>query len=145
MKFTIIRDLKYITANNSMIDLLATCEEYGEIPMTLNLVGTEDLHTFVKPDGTEIPLEEYCKTQSIIPFDTKSYNKQIEQNRINAINLKAKSIILEKYPLEKQSSAQLGIYGEVYLSEMKTFISNIIRISNEAEANGIKLEDILWQ
>lgn len=67
------------------------------------------------------------------------------ETSIKNIEDKAKSIILEKYPLEKQSSAQLGIYGEVYLSEMKTFISNIIRISNEAEANGIKLEDILWQ
>ena len=43
MKFTNIKDLKYITADNSMIDLLATCEEYGEIPMTLNLVDTEDI------------------------------------------------------------------------------------------------------
>ena len=65
MKFTKIRDLKYITANNSMIDLFATCEEYGEIPMTLNLVDTEDIHTFVKPDGTEVPLEQYCKTLEI--------------------------------------------------------------------------------
>ena len=65
MKFTKIRNLKYVTADNSMIDLLATCEEYGEIPMTLNLVDTEDLHTFVKPDGTEVPLEQYCKTLEI--------------------------------------------------------------------------------
>ena len=68
MKFTNIRDLKYITANNSMIDLFATCEEYGEIPMTLNLVDTEDIHTFVKADGSEVPLEEYCKTQTIAPY-----------------------------------------------------------------------------
>lgn len=68
MKFTNIRDLKYITANNSMIDLFATCEEYGEIPMTLNLVDTEDIHTFVKTDGSEVPLEEYCKTQYIAPY-----------------------------------------------------------------------------
>ena len=65
MKFTNIRDLKYVTADKSMIDLFATCEEYGEIPMTLNLVDTEDLHTFVKPDGTEVPLEQYCKTLEI--------------------------------------------------------------------------------
>ena len=68
MKFTNIRDLKYIVADNSYIDLLATCQEYGEIPMTLNLVDTEDIHTFVKPDGTEVPLEEYCKTQTIAPY-----------------------------------------------------------------------------
>ena len=65
MKFTNIKDLKYVTANKSMIDLFATCEEYGEIPMTLKLVDTEDIHTFVKPDGTEVPLEQYCKTLEI--------------------------------------------------------------------------------
>ena len=68
MKFTNIRDLKYVTANNSMIDLFATCQEYGEIPMTLNLVDTEDIHTFVKADGSEVPLEQYCKTQYIAPY-----------------------------------------------------------------------------
>lgn len=67
MKFTNIRDLKYSKADNSFIDLLATCKEYGEIPMTLNLVATEDLHTYF--DGTkEYPLEEYCKTQNIAEY-----------------------------------------------------------------------------
>ena len=65
MKFTNIRNLKYVTADNSFIDLLATCKEYGEIPMTLNLVDTEDLHTFVEPDGIEVLLEQYCKTLEI--------------------------------------------------------------------------------
>ena len=68
MKFTKIRDLKYITEDKSLIDLFATCEEYGEIPMTLNLVDTEDLHTFVKSDGTEVPLEQYCKTLEIVDY-----------------------------------------------------------------------------
>ena len=68
MKFTNIRDLKYVTADNSFIDLFATCKEYGEIPMTLNLVDTEDLHTFVDKDGNETPLEEYCKTLEIAPY-----------------------------------------------------------------------------
>lgn len=68
MQFTNIKDLKYVTADKSMIDLSATCEEYGEIPMTLNLVDTEDLHTFVKPDGTEVPLEHYCKTLEIADY-----------------------------------------------------------------------------
>ena len=68
MKFTNVKDLKYVTVNKSVIDLFATCEEYGEIPITLNLVDTEDLHTFVKPDGTEVPLEEYCKTLEITDY-----------------------------------------------------------------------------
>lgn len=68
MKFTNIRDLKYATANNSHIDLFATCKEHGEIPMTLNLVDTEDLHTYIDEDGNETPLEEYCKTLEIAPY-----------------------------------------------------------------------------
>lgn len=34
----------------------------------------------------------------------------------------------------------LGLYGDDYLQEMKEYIANIIRISNEAEANGTALE-----
>lgn len=69
MKFTNIKDLKYVTANKSMIDLFATCQEYGEIPMTLNIIDTEDLHVFVdSDDGKETPLEQYCKTQYIAPY-----------------------------------------------------------------------------
>ena len=68
MKFIKIRDLEYVTADNSMINLLATCEEYGEIPMTLNLIDTEDIHTFLKADGSVVSLEQYCKTQHIAPY-----------------------------------------------------------------------------
>ena len=67
MKFTNIRDLKYSSADNSTIDLFATCEEYGEIPMTLNMVDTEDLHEYF--DGKDfVKLEEYCKKQSIAKY-----------------------------------------------------------------------------
>lgn len=67
-----------------------------------------------------------------------------EEYRIQSIKLTAQSLILQKYPLEKQSSANLGLYGEEYLAEMKAYIANIIRISNEAELNGTALEDIDW-
>lgn len=49
-----------------------------------------------------------------------------------------------KFRLGKQSSANLGIYGDAYLQEMKDYIANIIRINNEAELNGIAVEDIKW-
>ena len=71
-------------------------------------------------------------------------DEEIEEARIQNIKLTAQSLILSKYSLEKQSSAQLGLYGEMYLQEMKDYISNIIRISNEAELNGTKVEDIQW-
>lgn len=81
MKFTNVRDLKYTKADKSLIDLFATCQEFGEIPMTLNIVDTEDYHAFatgtfktVIENDVEvekeilIPLEEYCKTLDIAPY-----------------------------------------------------------------------------
>lgn len=66
------------------------------------------------------------------------------EQRIELIKAKAQSLILEKYSLEKQSSANLGLYGQEYLDTMKSYILNIITISNKAEINGILLEDINW-
>lgn len=77
----------------------------------------------------------------IIPRKT---DKEAEEQRILAIKQKAQSVILEKYPLEKQSSANLGLYGQEYLDNMKAYILNIITISNKAESNGTLLEDINW-
>ncbi len=98
MRFTNIKDLKYITANNSHIDLIATCKEYGEIPMTLNLIDTEDLHVFasgkfevvleneVKVEKEIlIPLEEYCKTLKIAPYVEPLISK--EQKKEENINI----------------------------------------------------------
>jgi len=67
MKFTNIRDLRYSSLDKSTIDLFATCEKYGEIPMTLNIVDTEDLHTYF--DGENwVSLEAYCIMQEIAPY-----------------------------------------------------------------------------
>lgn len=71
--------------------------------------------------------------------------EEIEKQRISSIKAKAQSLILEKYPLEKQSSANLGLYGQEYLDNMKIYILSIITISNEAEVKGTKLEDINWE
>lgn len=67
MRFTNIRDLRYSSQDKSTIDLFATCKEFGEIPMTLNITDTEDIHTFW--DGKEEhPLEQYCLTQTIASY-----------------------------------------------------------------------------
>lgn len=95
--------------------------------------------------GIEIPTEaiEYIIGEE--PVVLKNFlHEEKEKERLLSIKRQAQFLILEKYPLEKQSSAQLGLYGEVYLQEMKDYISNMIRISNEAELNGTKVEDIQW-
>ena len=86
MNFTNIKNIKYSKADNSTIDLLATCKEIGEIPMTLNIVDTEDNHHFstgtfktVIENDIEvekeilIPLEEYCLTLEIAEYSEPVY------------------------------------------------------------------------
>ena len=67
-------------------------------------------------------------------------NEKIEEYRVQNINSYTQSFITKKYPLEKQSSANLGIYGEEYKNEMISFISNCITLSNEAIANNTSFE-----
>ena len=66
---------------------------------------------------------------------------EIEKTRVQNINFYTQSFITKKYPLEKQSSANLGIYGDDYKNEMISFISNCITLSNEAIENNTSFED----
>lgn len=67
--------------------------------------------------------------------------EEIEEQRVQNINSYTKSFITNKYPLEKQSSANLGIYGDEYKNEMISFISNCIALSNEAIVNNTSFDD----
>jgi len=79
MNFTKIRDLRYSKLDKSRIDLFVTCEKYGEIPITLNIVNTEDIHTFVKEDGSKIGLKEYCLSQEIKKYEENILSEQEQQ------------------------------------------------------------------
>lgn len=102
----------------------------------LEVEATQELEDKLKEQVAKrhIPTEEELEAKRLAD----------EEYRIQNIKLTAQSLILNKYSLEKQSSAQLGLYGEEYLAEMKDYIVNIVRISNEAELNGTQVEDILW-
>ena len=115
-------------------------DEYQELLrqrlVELNVETTQELESILEEQISKrhIPTEEEI---------AEELRKQ-EEYRVQSIKLTAQSLILYKYPLEKQSSVQLGLYGDEYLEEMKTFISSIIEISNKAEEEGTKLEDIKW-
>ena len=97
----------------------------------------EPSQTIIKRDG----LIEITKKE----FDDIVYeinNPPItEEQRVQNINSYTQTIITKKYPLEKQSSANLGIYGDEYKNEMISFISNCINLSNEAIVNNTSFED----
>lgn len=67
--------------------------------------------------------------------------EELEAERVQAIKAKAGQIILAKYPEYKQTNAQLGIYGEEYLVAMKAFIADIVKQSNELEADKTKTSE----
>ena len=66
---------------------------------------------------------------------------EIEEHRVQNINSYTQSFITIKYPLEKQSSANLGVYDEAYKNEMVTFIKRVVDLSNEAIEDGASFED----
>lgn len=126
--------------------VIVHCESFGDSDEYQELLrqrlaefgveATQELEDRLKEQVSKrhIPTEEEMAEELV---------KQ-EEYRVQSIKLTAQSLILSKYSLEKQSSANLVLYGDVYLQEMKDYISNIIRISNEAELNGTKVEDIQW-
>ena len=115
-------------------------DEYQEILrqrlVELNVETTQELE--------DVLVEQVSKRHISTQEEIAEELRKQEEYRVQSIKLTAQYLILSKYPLEKQSSAQLGIYGDVYLEEMKAFIGNILRISNEAELNSTALEDIDW-
>ena len=127
MIFTKVRDLKYISEDKSFIDLLATCEEYGEIPMTLNIIDTEDYHTFL--DGEkEVPLEEYCKKQNIAPYVIPMVkipqSITARQFRLQLLKLKlldeVKDFVLEDEYLSTEFEYSINfIYDSLFMNTLK--------------------------
>ena len=94
----------------------------------------------IKDDVTTLKPEQFDKWD----YKTNSWvcdEVEKEKNRTQNINSYTQSFITNKYPLEKQSSANLGIYGDEYKKEMISFISNCITLSNEAIENNTSFED----
>ena len=127
--------------------VIVHCESFGDSDEYQELLRQRlvELEVEATQELEDVLQEQASKRH--IPTDEELEAKRLadEEYRIQNIKLTAQSLILQKYPLEKQSSANLGLYGKEYLAEMKGYISNIIRISNEAELSGTNVEDIQWQ
>ena len=112
-----------------LISLQLIDDEYQELLrqrlVELNVETTRELESILE--------EQVSKRHIPTPEEIAEELRKQEEYRVQSIKLTAQSLILSKYSLERQSSANLGLYGEEYLVEMKAYISNIIKISNEAE------------
>ena len=114
---------------------------------------SDDIHDNIPTPNIEVNDEQWQEAININAncyedgeFIVKDFrtDEELEEARVQNINSYTQSFITKKYPLEKQSSANLGIYGDEYKNEMISFISNCITLSNEAIVNGTALEDINW-
>lgn len=111
---------------------------------------------FVKSD-TDLNIE----VSNTIWFEAQGYNKiiingenvsfdkvdfrtpeELDIQRIQAIKSKAGELINSKYPDYKQLN--IIRVGGSELDAMTAYIDRIRAISNEAESNGTKVEDVQW-
>ena len=125
------------------VETIIHCESFGDSDEYQELLKqrciefdtetTQELESILEEQASK----RYIPTEEEI---AEELAKQ-EEYRVQSIKLTAQSLILSKYPLEKQSSANLGIYGEEYKTEMISFISNCITLSNEAITNNTSFED----
>lgn len=53
-------------------------------------------------------------------------------NKVARINAEARARILAVYPIEKQSSANMGLYPQTYRDQMANDIAAVIQASNDA-------------
>lgn len=91
-----------------------------------------------------IEAEEYKQwiSEGNIP-EPEFTDAEIEAQRIQAIKSKASELITSKYPDYKQLNI-IRVQG-VELETMSAYIDLIREISNKAEQDGTKVEDIQWQ
>ena len=69
-------------------------------------------------------------------------DEEIDAQRIQAIKQKASELINLKYPDYKQLN--IIRVGGAELEAMSAYIDSIRKISNKAEQDGIKVEDVQW-
>ena len=121
---------EYVEDNrNKTVYVKATKQE-----LKVSYIGKiKDEHTLLVPNRFDI--WDYT-TNSWVCDEVEK-----EKVRVQNINYYTQSFITKKYPLEKQSSANLGIYGDEYKNEMIKFISNCIDLSNVAVEKNTSVED----
>ena len=128
--------MKYAHLENKTNKLLGWYDEkINPVIPTPNIEVTE------KVWQEALSINANCYENGKFIFKDFRTDDEIEKVRVQNINSYTQNLILSKYPLEKQSSANLGIYGNEYKAEMISFISNCITLSNEAIENNTSFED----
>lgn len=89
-----------------------------------------------------IDINANCYENKKFIFKDFRTDEEIEIARIQAIKQKASELINSKYPDYKQLNIIRA--GGAELEAMCAYIDSIREISNQAEQDGIKVEDVQW-
>lgn len=120
------------------------CESFGDSD-EYNALFTQRCDEFVvelSDDNLLILAEQKSKRKVLTSEELAEIARLAEEQRIAGIKAEAGSIIRSRYSIEWQLNHPRvdATYAEQY-----EWIDRIRSISNEAEANGIQLGDIVWQ
>ena len=112
---------------------------------------SDDIHNIIPTPNIEVSDEVWQEAISInancyengeFVFKDFRTDEEIEIQRIQAIKSKAGELINSKYPDYKQLN--IIRVGGAELDAMTAYIDGIRAISNKAEQDGTKVEDIQW-
>lgn len=132
-------EVTWIDENNKEIH----CESFGDSDKYIDLLKQRcnELGTKLSSDNLIVLNEQKSKRKVLTSEELANLDKFLEENRIANIKSKAGEIIKGKYSIEWQLNNPR--VDETY-SEQYKWIDSIRMISNEAETNNTKLEDIDW-
>lgn len=131
-----------VTIANELEEIIH-CESFGDSDEYQALVMQRCIEFEVELTEEHLDILTEQKANRHIPTEDElaEIGRLVEEQRIAGIKAEAGSIIKSRYSIEWQLNHPR--LDEAY-SEQYAWIDRIREISNEAEANVIQLEDIVW-
>ena len=144
IKLTIIKtNHDWLEATWTENEAALHCESDSGHKEHIELLKNKCIEFDTKLDKEQLKIIDEISKAFVYPDENETL-KEIEGQRILSIKSKAKELIEKQYPIYKQNNILMsGI--SVDIKAMNDYIFGIRVISNEAEANGISLENIDWK
>ena len=125
-------------------DTIIHCESFGDVDEYTELLKQRcaEFGVELDEDNLSILAEQKNKRKVLTEEELDEISRLAEEQRIAGIKAEAGSIIRNRYSIEWQLNYPRvdATYAEQY-----AWIDRIRAISNEAEANGTQLGDIVWE
>ena len=132
-------EITIVDANKSPIH----CESFGDSVDYQELLRQRCNEFGIKLNKEQISILQEQINNRYIPTEEEiaKQKKELEDYRIEQIKAKAKEIITSKYSIIWQLNHPRSF--DEYIKDYE-WIDNIRKISNEAEANNLELDEIDW-